>query len=100
VKGNATKIPVTQNDLTVLRKYFATLSKLNISIPDSIAEEMQNYFVRQRKESSRQEADQDWFGKRIIVAKGLARMAGREIVSHEDWQDSIEMCAQWEQKRK
>ena len=63
---------------------------------------MQNYFVRQRKESleGQTEINEEWFGTRILVAKALARVDGRETVSREDWDGSLEMCSQWEQRRK
>ena len=102
VKENAsrTKPSLRIDDLMLLRKYFATVAKSNITIPESIAEEMQISFIQQRKEHGNEGVNEDWFGKRIIVAKGLARIGGREMVSREDWLESLEICSQWESRRK
>ena len=91
--------PLTQIELDTLRKYLAQVSELTISIQENIAEEMQNAFVRTRKEGG-EGIDETWFGKRIIVGKGISRMNGSEVVSRQDWEESMKICTQWELRRK
>jgi hypothetical protein len=64
-----------------------------------MAEEMQNDFIKQRKEDGGK-VDEGWFGRRIIVAKGLARSAGRETMLKEDWGGGCRICDQWEGRSK
>ncbi len=60
---------------------------------------MQNDFIKQRKEDGGK-ADEGWFGRRIVVAKGLARRAGRKEMVKEDWVEGCGICAQWEARVK
>ena len=84
----------------MLRVYLSHISGLNITISESESVEMQNEFVRQRKGNGGKNIDEGWFGIRIVVAKGLCRINGREFVSGEDWRDSLELCAQVEARQK
>ena len=59
---------------------------------------MQNVFVGTRKEGG-EGIDETWFGKRIVVAKGLSRINAREAVSRQDWEESMKICTQWESRR-
>lgn len=61
---------------------------------------MQDDFVKERKEAGATAIDETWFGTRIVVAKGIARNNGREVVSPHDWQESLQICSQWEMRRK
>ena len=90
---------LTQTELDALRKFLAQISEMTITIQENIAEEMQNEFVRARKEGG-EGIDETWFGKRIVVAKGLSRINGRQVVSRQDWEESIMVCTQWESRRK
>jgi len=101
IKSSTTSQPTprTQSDLSLLRTYLAQISTLNITIPESVAEEMQNDFVKQRKEDGGK-ADEGWFGRRILVAKGLARGFGRETLGREDWRGGCQVCADWEGRSK
>jgi hypothetical protein len=60
---------------------------------------MQTSFVSKRKDGL-EGIDEIWFGNRIIVAKGFARIHGREMVTEDDWQRSLDICSQWEERRK
>lgn len=77
----------------------AQISEMTTKIEENIAEEMQNVFVSTRKEGG-EGIDETWFGKRIVVAKGLSRINGRQVVSRQDWEESIMVCTQWESRRK
>jgi hypothetical protein len=90
---------ITQEDLVLLRTYFAQISKNNISIPEPISEKMQSSFVSHRKDRG-EGIDGTWFGNRIVVAKGFARIHGREMVTEDDWQRSLDICLKWEERRK
>ena len=101
IKGDATEpSSLTQHDIASLRIYLAQISTLNISIEDTVAEEMQNTFVRTRKERSGEGIDEAWLGTRIVLAKGLARIDARDLVSRQDWLESMQICLQWELRRK
>jgi DNA replicative helicase MCM subunit Mcm2 (Cdc46/Mcm family) len=100
VKGERKDVVLTQEDLVLLRCYIAQISRLKIVIPEGVADEMQNSFVRRRKETGGEGIDEVWFGRRIVVAKGLARVNARESVTREDWEESLGICSQWEMRRK
>ena len=102
IKAKSKKISsaLTQTELDTLRKYLAQISELTITIQENIAEEMQNVFVRNRKEGGGEGIDETWFGKRIVVAKGLSRINARGVVSRQDWEASMIVCTQWESRRK
>lgn len=91
---------VTQHDLETMRLYFAQISSLTVAINENMAEEMQNEFVHMRKETGMAAVDEEWFSRRIVVAKGLARINARESVMHQDWHKSLQICSQWESRRK
>jgi hypothetical protein len=91
---------LTEEDLGLLRGYIAQISGLKIVIPEGVADEMQNSFVGRRKEGGGEGIDEIWFGRRIVVAKGLARVNARESVMREDWEESLGICSQWEMRRK
>lgn len=78
----------------------AQVSELTISIQENVAEEMQNAFVRTRKEEGGEGIDETWFGQRIVVGKGISRINGSEVVSRQDWEESMKICTQWESRRK
>ena len=101
IKAESKKTPctLTQTELDTLRKYLAQISELTITIQENIAEEMQNVFVRARKEGG-EGIDETWFGKRIVVAKGLSRVNAREVVSSQDWEESLKICMHWQSRRK
>jgi hypothetical protein len=99
VKGEMKSVPVTQEDLVLLRRYIAQIARLKIVIPAEVADEMGMAFVRKRKEIEAKGVDEDWFGLRIVVAKGLARVNARETVTRGDWEESLEICSQWEMRR-
>jgi len=61
---------------------------------------MQDAFVKKRKELGATTIDEAWFGTRIVVAKGIARNNAREALSLQDWQESLQICSQWEMRRK
>ena len=88
------------SELDTLRIYVAQISAMNISIAENIAEEMQNAFVRSRKETGGEGIDETWFGRRIIVAKGLTRINGCESVAPQEWKDSLDLCTEWDSRRK
>ena len=73
---------------------------MRISIAEAIAEEMQSHFVNKRKETNGEGIDENWFGRRIVVAKGFARINGRDSVGRDDWQGALDVCAQWESRSK
>lgn len=91
---------MSQSELDTLRIYIAQISAMNISIAENIAEEMQDEFVRSRKETSGEGIDETWFGRRIVVAKGLTRINGCESVAMQEWKDSLDICTQWDSRRK
>jgi hypothetical protein len=91
---------LSQSELDTLRIYIAQISAMNISIAENIAEEMQNEFVRSRKEIGGEGIDETWFGRRIVVAKGLTRINGCESVAMQEWKDSLDICTQWDSRRK
>jgi hypothetical protein len=91
---------ITQQDLEIMRLYFAQISSLTIAISEKMAEEMQNEFVRTRKETGAAGVDEEWLSRRIVVAKGLARISARESVMPQDWKESLQICLQWELRRK
>jgi hypothetical protein len=83
-----------------VQTYLAQLAQIKaIGIDEAIADEMQSSFVKARKEGGK-DIDETWFGTRIVVAKGLARVDAREMMKREDWRDSLRICAQWEGRRK
>ena len=86
--------------MELLRGYLAQISTLNISIDPSTAAKMQDDFVKKRKDAGATAIDETWFGTRIVVAKGITRNNGREVVTPRDWQESLELCSQWEARRK
>lgn len=90
---------MTVSEITILRIYLAQISAMNISIAENIAEEMQNAFVKTRKETGGEGIDETWFGIRIVVAKGLTRIIGCEAVSLKEWKDSLDICSKWEARR-
>ena len=96
--GEFQPMSVIQQDLVLLRTYLAYLSNLNISIPAEVSDEMQDTFVSKRKDGE-DKIDETWFGTRITVAKGFARVSGREIVTSQDWRRSMEICAEWGRRR-
>jgi Mini-chromosome maintenance replisome factor len=101
VKSIATKSTgVTQEQIELIRVYLAQISKFNVFINEKMAEELQNTFVRIRKERGGQGIDEMWLGTRIVVAKSLTRIAGREDLSEQEWKESMEICEQWELRRK
>jgi len=100
VKGDAIPSSLTHGDSELLRGYLAQISKLNISIDAPTAAEMQDAFVKKRKEAGATTIDETWFGTRIVVAKGITRNNGREVVTPRDWQESLEICSQWETRRR
>ena len=73
---------------------------MNISIPEAESKDMQDEFVRQRKGNGGKNVDEGWFGIRIVVAKGLCRVNEHEFVSREDWQASLELCSQLDERQK
>jgi hypothetical protein len=91
---------LTEEDLGLLRGYIAQISGLKIVIPEGVADEMQDSFVGRRKEGGGEGIDEIWFARRIVVAKGLARVNARESVRREDWEESLGICSQWETRRK
>jgi hypothetical protein len=91
---------LTRSEIDTLRIYIAQISTLNISIQEEIAEEMQNGFIRARKETAGEGIDEAWLGRRIVVAKGLTRIDGHDSVTKQDWQESLNICLQWESRRK
>ena len=101
VKGSTTQqSSLTQEDFGLIRTWLAQISKLNIDISETMVEEMQSYFVRKRNETDGKDIDETSFGRRIIVAKGLARVSGRTSMSSENWRQSLEICSAWETRRK
>jgi len=99
VKGQFQPMNLTQENLVMLRIFLAQVSKSNISIPESVSEKMQQSFVSKRKDGP-EGIDEIWFGNRIVVAKCLARIHGRETVTENDWQHSLDIFSQWEQRRR
>jgi hypothetical protein len=97
-ESKKTTCALTQTELDTLRKYLAQISGLTIAIEENIAEEMQNVFVSARKQGG-EGIDEIWFGKRIIVAKGLSRINAHEVVSRQDWEESLKICTHWESRR-
>jgi hypothetical protein len=87
-------------EIELIRVYLAQISVLNVSIDEKMAEELQNTFVRVRKETGGEGIDEMWLGTRIIVAKGLTRIGANESLSQEDWKESLEICEQWQLRRK
>lgn len=98
-ESKTTPCALTQTELDTLRKYLAQISALTIIIEENIAEEMRNVFVHTRKEGG-EGIDETWFGRRIVVAKGLSRINAREVVSLQDWEESMKVCTHWESRRK
>lgn len=91
---------LSSEDTKMLQTYLAQLSQIKvIGIDETIADEMQSSFVKARKEGGK-DVDETWFGTRIVVAKGLARLNAREMMTREDWRDSLRICARWEGRRK
>jgi hypothetical protein len=90
------KTVLSPEDTKTLQTYLAQLSQIKaIGIDETIADEMQASFVKARKEGGK-DVDETWFGTRIVVAKGLARVNARDLLKREDWRDSLRICAQWE----
>jgi Mini-chromosome maintenance replisome factor len=87
-------------ETVLLRTYLAQISQMQISIAEEVAEEMQTCFVTKRKETFGEGIDENWFGRRIVIAKGFARIGGRDAVGRDDWQDALDVCAQWESRSK
>ena len=90
---------MTRSEIDTLRAYIAQIFTMSISIPEEIAEEMQNTFINARKEIGGDGIDEVWLGRRIVVAKGLTRINGHDSVTKQDWQESLNICIQWESRR-
>ena len=98
--GDPTPTSPPLGDLELIRAYLAQISKLNVSIAAATAAEMQDAFLRKRKEVGPTAIDDTLFGTRIVVAKGITRNNGREIVTHQDWLESLKICSEWELRRR